>query len=212
MGISSMKTFILCLLIVGMVALNEGVEAGGTSINPGVLDPCLKPGGPHPGCSGPRGSNGEPIGKYLADPIEPWLDGTLSGNGFLYDPKWGGLVTQQGSTDRGADFGFGVYNDHHYHLGYFVYGISVLAKIDRAWGSKYKPQAYSLAADFINIGNRSNSNYLRLRCFDLYKLHSWAGGLTEFGDGRDQESTSEAVNAYYSAALMGLAYENFWFF
>ncbi|XP_016652361.1 PREDICTED: probable endo-1,3(4)-beta-glucanase ARB_01444 [Prunus mume] len=87
------------------------------------------------------------IRKYLADAIEPWLDGTLSGNGFLYDPKWGGLVTQQGSTDRGADFGFGVYNDHHYHLGYFVYGISVLAKIDRAWGSKYKPQAYSLARD-----------------------------------------------------------------
>ncbi|PQQ03086.1 putative endo-1 3(4)-beta-glucanase [Prunus yedoensis var. nudiflora] len=146
------------------------------------------------------------IRKYLADAIEPWLDGTFSGNGFLYDPKWGGLVTQQGSTDRGADFGFGVYNDHHYHLGYFVYGISVLAKIDRAWGSKYKPQAYSLAADFINIGNQSNSNFPRLRCFDLYKLHSWAGGLAEFGDGRDQESTSEAVNAYYSAALMGLAY------
>jgi endo-1,3(4)-beta-glucanase len=37
-------------------------------------------------------------------------------------------------------------------------------------------------------------------------LHSWAGGLTEFGDGRNQESTSEAVNAYYSAALLGLAY------
>ncbi|KAI5315431.1 hypothetical protein L3X38_044607 [Prunus dulcis] len=84
--------------------------------------------------------------------------------------------------------------------------IFLLAKIDRAWGSKYKPQAYSLAADFINMGNQSNSNYPRLRCFDLYKLHSWAGGLAEFGDGRDQESTSEAVNAYYSAALMGLAY------
>ncbi|XVF46745.1 hypothetical protein PTKIN_Ptkin03bG0052900 [Pterospermum kingtungense] len=61
-------------------------------------------------------------------------------------------------------------------------------------------------ADFMNLGRRSNPNYPRLRCFDLYKLHSWAGGLTEFADGRNQESTSEAVNAYYSAALMGLAY------
>ncbi|KAI5340617.1 hypothetical protein L3X38_019891 [Prunus dulcis] len=146
------------------------------------------------------------IKKYLMDAIEPWLDGTFSGNGFLYDPKWGGLLTKQGSTDRGADFGFGVYNDHHYHLGYFVYGISVLAKFDPAWGIKYKAQAYSLAADFINLGNQSNSNYPKLRCFDMYTLHSWAGGLTEFGDGRNQESTSEAVNAYYSAALMGLAY------
>ncbi|CAB4291177.1 unnamed protein product [Prunus armeniaca] len=72
MGISSMKTFILCLLIVGMVALNEGVEAGGTRINPGVLDPCLKPGGPHPGCSG--GSNGK------HKPANPYNRGCLKIN------------------------------------------------------------------------------------------------------------------------------------
>ncbi|KAK4279969.1 hypothetical protein QN277_011658 [Acacia crassicarpa] len=146
------------------------------------------------------------IRKFLKETIEPWLEGTFNGNGFLHDPKWGGIVTKQGSKDSGADFGFGIYNDHHYHLGYFLYGIAVLSKIDPAWGRKYKPQAYSLMADFMNLGRRSNSNYTRLRCFDLYKLHSWAGGLTEFGDGRNQESTSEAVNAYYSAALMGLAY------
>ncbi|GKV16862.1 hypothetical protein SLEP1_g27436 [Rubroshorea leprosula] len=146
------------------------------------------------------------IRKFLKDSIEPWLDGTFNGNGFLYDSKWGGIVTRQGLVDSGADFGFGVYNDHHYHLGYFLYGIAVLAKIDPAWGRRYKAEAYSLMADFMNLGRRSNSSYPRLRCFDLYKLHSWAGGLTEFADGRNQESTSEAVNAYYSAALMGLAY------
>ncbi|XVF20512.1 hypothetical protein REPUB_Repub12eG0006800 [Reevesia pubescens] len=146
------------------------------------------------------------IRKFLKDAVEPWLDGTFNGNGFLYDSKWGGIVTKQGSADSGADFGFGIYNDHHYHIGYFLYAIAVLAKIDPAWGRRYKPQAYSLMADFMNLGRRSNSNYPRLRCFDLYKLHSWAGGLTEFADGRNQESTSEAVNAYYSAALMGLAY------
>ncbi|KAJ4833261.1 hypothetical protein Tsubulata_005095 [Turnera subulata] len=146
------------------------------------------------------------IRKFLKDTIEPWLDGTFQGNGFLYDDKWGGIVTKQGLTDSGADFGFGIYNDHHFHLGYFLYGIAVLAKIDPAWGRKYRAQAYSLVADFMNLGRRSNSNYTRLRCFDLYKLHSWAGGLTEFADGRNQESTSEAVNAYYAAALMGLTY------
>ncbi|KAG6656181.1 hypothetical protein CIPAW_04G003900, partial [Carya illinoinensis] len=146
------------------------------------------------------------IRKFLKDTIEPWLDGTFGGNGFLYDAKWGGIITKQGAMDSKADFGFGVYNDHHYHLGYFLYAISVLVKIDPAWGRRYRAQAYSLMADFMNLGKRSNSNYTRLRCFDLYKLHSWAGGLTEFADGRNQESTSEAVNAYYSAALMGLAY------
>ncbi|OVA06445.1 Glycoside hydrolase [Macleaya cordata] len=144
--------------------------------------------------------------KFLKDSVEPWLDGSFNANGFLFDPKWGGIVSKQGSVDSGADFGFGIYNDHHYHLGHFLYVIAVLAKIDPAWGRKYRPQAYSLMADFMNLGRKSNSNYPRLRNFDLWKLHSWAGGLTEFADGRNQESTSEAVNAYYSAALMGLSY------
>ncbi|KAK2420231.1 endo-1,3(4)-beta-glucanase [Trifolium repens] len=148
------------------------------------------------------------VKKYLKESIEPWLDGTFNGNGFLYDKKWGGIITKQGSTDTGADFGFGIYNDHHYHLGYFLYGIAVLAKIDPIWGKKYKSQAYSLLQDFMNMNTSSNSNYTRLRCFDRYKLHSWAGGLTEFADGRNQESTSEAVNAYYSAALIGMAYDD----
>lgn len=146
------------------------------------------------------------IRKFLKEAIEPWLDGTFNGNGFLYEEKWGGIITKQGQGDSGADFGFGIYNDHHYHLGHFLYAIAVLAKIDPAWGRKYKPQAYSMMADFMNLSRRAKSNYPRLRCFDLYKLHSWAGGLTEFADGRNQESSSEAVNAYYSAALMGLAY------
>ncbi|THG07537.1 hypothetical protein TEA_003526 [Camellia sinensis var. sinensis] len=92
---------------------------------------------------------------------------TSSTNGFLYDEKWGGILTKQGSLDSGADFGFGIYNDHHYHLGLLLYAIAVLAKIDPTWERNYRPQAYSRA---------------------------------------NQESTSEAVNAYYSAALMGLAY------
>ncbi|PPS09614.1 hypothetical protein GOBAR_AA11055 [Gossypium barbadense] len=146
------------------------------------------------------------IRKFLKDTIEPWLDGTFNGNGFLYESKWGGIVSKQGSTDSEADFGFGVYNDHNCHIGYFLYGIAVLTKIDPGWGRRYKPQAYSLVADFMNLGSRSNSNYPRMRCFDFYKLHSWAGGLAEFADGRNQESTSEAVNGFYSAALMGLAY------
>ncbi|KAK7295461.1 hypothetical protein RJT34_18370 [Clitoria ternatea] len=146
------------------------------------------------------------VREFLKETIQPWLDGTFKGNGFLYERKWGGLVTKQGSTDSTADFGFGIYNDHHFHLGYFLYGIAVLAKFDPKWGQKYKPQAYSLVTDFLNLGQRYNSDYPRLRCFDPYKLHSWAAGLTEFQDGRNQESSSEAVNAYYSAALVGLAY------
>ncbi|KAJ4912123.1 glycosyl hydrolase family 81 protein [Raphanus sativus] len=73
------------------------------------------------------------IRKYLKSMIEPWLDGSFAPNGFLYDPTWGGLITKQGSKDSGGDFGFGIYNDHHYHLGYFLYAIAVLVKIDNLW-------------------------------------------------------------------------------
>ncbi|CAH9102164.1 unnamed protein product [Cuscuta epithymum] len=146
------------------------------------------------------------IRDFLKDTIQPWLDGTFGANGFFYDSKWGGLVTKQGLTDSGADFGFGIFNDHHFHIGYFIYAIAVLSKLDYTWGRKYKGQAYSLVADFMNLTRRENSDYPRVRCFDLWKLHSWAGGLTEFADGRNQESTSEAINAYYSAALIGLVH------
>ncbi|KEH25272.1 putative glucan endo-1,3-beta-D-glucosidase [Medicago truncatula] len=146
------------------------------------------------------------VKKYLKEMIEPWLDGTFKGNGFLYDKKWGGIITKQGSTDSNAEYGFGIYNNHHGTLGYFVYAIAVLAKIDPAWGRKYKAQAYSLLEDFMNLSTSLNSNYARFRCFDLFKLHSWAGGVTEFADGSNQMASSEAVNAYYASALMGMAY------
>nr|GLL18804.1 probable endo-1,3(4)-beta-glucanase ARB_01444 [Ipomoea trifida] len=146
------------------------------------------------------------IRSFLKDTIEPWLNGSFEGNAFLYESKWGGIVTKQSSSDTGADNGFGIYNHHHSQIGYFIYAIAVLAKIDSVWGRKYKRQAYSLVEDYMNLGRREGSHYPKLRCFDLWKLHSWAAGLTESADGRNQESTSEAVNAYYAAALMGLVY------
>jgi endo-1,3(4)-beta-glucanase len=147
------------------------------------------------------------VKKFLKETIEPWLDGTFKGNGFLHDQKWGGIVTKQGSSDSNAENGFGIYNNHHWTLGYFVYAMAVLVKIDPAWGRKYKAKAYSILEDFMNLSSSLNSNYTRLRCFDLYKLHSWAGGLTsENADGRNQMGSSKAVNAYYAAALMGMAY------
>jgi endo-1,3(4)-beta-glucanase len=65
---------------------------------------------------------------------------------------------------------------------------------------------YTLVHDYMSM---TPHEFPRLRSFDCYSLHSWASGLTEFADGRNQESTSEAVNAYYAAALLGLAYEDF---
>ncbi|KAL5551611.1 hypothetical protein UlMin_001787 [Ulmus minor] len=146
------------------------------------------------------------IKKFLKEKIEPWLEGTWKGNGFCYERKWGGILTEDGAKNDKVDFGFGMYNNHHFHLGYFVYALAVLVKFDPEWGRKYKPQAYALIGDYMNWEKGSSSLYPRLRGFDLYMLHSWGSGLSESEDGRHQQSVSEAVNAYYAAALMGLAY------
>jgi endo-1,3(4)-beta-glucanase len=150
------------------------------------------------------------VREFLTATVTPWLDGSFQENGFLYDATWGGLVTLQGLSDSSADFGFGIYNDHHYHLGYFLYAIAVLARLDPGWGREHAPQAYAMVADFMTVScNKAGDGggfFTRLRMFDLWTLHSWAGGLAAIPDGRNQESTSEAVNAYYSAALVGLTY------
>lgn len=60
--------------------------------------------------------------------------------------------------------------------------------------------------DYMNFRPKKSQFSIPFRNFDFWKLHSWASGLTQFLDGRNQESTSEAVNAYYAATLMGMAY------
>ncbi|XLR63212.1 hypothetical protein HN51_006446 [Arachis hypogaea] len=149
------------------------------------------------------------VKKFLKETIQPWLDGTFKGNGFFYEKQWRGLITKFGSDDIEEEFEPEFYDNRHSLLGYFVYGIAVLAKIDPNWGNKYRSEAYSLMEDFMNLeGKDSKSKCTRLRCFDLFMLHSWDSGLEESVHGRDQMDRGEAVNAYYSAALMGLAYND----
>ena len=40
-------------------------------------------------------------------------------------------------------------------------------------------------------------------CLDRYMGHSWAAGLQLSADGKNQESSSEAVNAYSAVAQLG---------
>ena len=44
-----------------------------------------------------------------------------------------------------------------------------------------------------------------MRCFDQYAGHSWASGDADFADGNNQESSSEAMNAWYGMTLWGEA-------
>ena len=137
----------------------------------------------------------------LAASLHPWLDATNS-DPLRYDTSWGGVVSSSGGS-----FGQGLYNDHHFHYGYFLYAAAAMAKDNPAWVAQYGDKVMDLVRNLANPAP-SDPHYTYLRNKDWFVGHSWASGLYEFGDGRNQESTSEAVNAWYSLYLYGLAIGN----
>ncbi|KAJ2833441.1 hypothetical protein GGI24_000855 [Coemansia furcata] len=135
--------------------------------------------------------------------LAPWLDGT-NPDYLVYDDEWRGMVSTRGMTDAGADFGQGRYNDHHFHYGYFVYAAAALAKLCPAWIEERREAVDLLARDYCDPSGADDC-FPFMRCFDFYEGHSVANGLFAFGDSRNQESTSEAINAYYAAFLYAQA-------
>ncbi|KAI9652723.1 MAG: hypothetical protein M1831_006616 [Alyxoria varia] len=127
-------------------------------------------------------------------------------NPLLYDSSWGGLVSSctYKTGDPGCDFGNAYYNDHHFHYSYFVKAAAVIARLDPGWLNEGTNKAYidALLRDFANP--LSNDPYFPFsRNFDWYHGHSWAHGLFESADGKDQESSSEDVNAAHAEKLWG---------
>ncbi|WP_437620605.1 glycosyl hydrolase [Sorangium sp. So ce1151] len=143
----------------------------------------------------------EELRARLKSLINPWLNGE-NANPLVYDTTWGGLVTTNGLADKAADFGQGYYNDHHFHYGYFLYAAAVLAKGDETWRDNYADKVLWLVRDIANPSAK-DPHFTPFRNMDWFRGHSWASGLTPFADGRNQESTSEAVNAWYSVQLLG---------
>lgn len=115
---------------------------------------------------------------------------------FVYDPEGRGVV---GLT---PSFGSDEYNDHHFHYGYFLYAAAVMARHDPSVVERYAPVMDLLAAD---IGSAGNGFFPARRAFDVYASHSWASGTSPFADGNNQESVSEAVNAYAGLELWAQA-------
>ncbi|KAJ2720244.1 hypothetical protein GGI07_004716 [Coemansia sp. Benny D115] len=132
--------------------------------------------------------------------LQPWLDGTNT-DCLLWDTEWQGFCSKAGLADSTADFGQGIYNDHHFHYGYFVYAAAALAKLAPEWVEERREILDIFARDYCNTAPNVDRSFPLMRCFDYFDGHSYASGLYEFGDSRNQESTSEAINAYYAAYL-----------
>ena len=144
--------------------------------------------------------------KIIEDTITPWLQGSNE-NSLLYDRTYGGIVTVNGINDPNAEFGSGWYNDHHFHYGYFIYALSVIAKLDASFIDINKNSVDAIVRDICNYDS-SDTDFPFFRHKDLFDGHSWASGLFNQGNGKGQESSSEAVNAYYSCFLYGIATNN----
>ena len=126
-----------------------------------------------------------------------WLDpgpcSTTSNRCFTYDRSSRGVV------GRIPSFGSELFNDHHFHYGYFLAAAALVADLDPSLVDDWRPTLDALADDI--AAPYASGDGPALRTFDPYAGHSWASGLSPFADGNNQESSSEAVNAWNGLAL-----------
>ena len=121
---------------------------------------------------------------------------------FYYDSTlWGTMI--------GYNPSYGTQNldDHHFHYGYYIYASAILALYDSDFQSRYGGMVEHLIRD-IAAPTRNDTMYPFLRYFDPYEGHSWADGMGKNTDGNNQESSSEAMNAWAGIYLWGLVTGN----
>lgn len=127
---------------------------------------------------------------------------------LVYDTAWGGVVSSGSyvTNNSGLDFGNTYYNDHHFHYGYFVYTAAVIAYLDPTWLNQGTNAAWvnTLVRDYANPV-MDDKYFPFSRSFDWFHGHSWAKGLFESGDGKDEESSSEDAFASYAIKMWGRA-------
>ncbi|MDB5161791.1 MAG: Endo,3(4)-beta-glucanase [Candidatus Saccharibacteria bacterium] len=124
----------------------------------------------------------------------------LDGQFFYYD------TTLKGIAAETKAFGSEDFNDHHFHYGYFIYAASILAKYDAGFLKSSQKQINLLVADIASYA--PSSNFPVERYYDPYASHSWAAGLAPFADGNNQESSSEAINAWNGVMLWAQLTQN----
>ncbi|KAF7597074.1 hypothetical protein BBP40_010548 [Aspergillus hancockii] len=123
---------------------------------------------------------------------------------LVYDNVWKGVVSSASydGGDSGADFGNTFYNDHHFHYGYFIHAAAIIGSLDPSWIQDNKDWVNMLVRD---AGNAATEDPLFpfSRGFDWFHGHSWAKGLFESFDGKDEESTSEDAMFAYALKMWG---------
>jgi len=147
------------------------------------------------------------VRKKVRERLEQWF--TAAGAGgqlkaaalFYYNDTWGALIGYRPGFGSDTEL-----NDHHFHYGYFVKAAAEIARSDPAWAAADKwGGMVKLLGDDIACTTRDDKRFPFLRNFDPYAGHSWASGHAKFGDGNNNESSSEAMNAWCGLILWGEA-------
>ena len=140
--------------------------------------------------------------------MEWWFSGQGKRSYFEYDKGLGTVVAYPDEF-----FSVEQMNDHHFHYGYWIRAAAEIALRDPAWAAKdrWGGMVDMLVAD-IATTQRGRADFPYLRNFDTYEGHSWAvgiGGAGIYGElGNNQESSSEAINAWAGLILWGEATGN----
>lgn len=151
--------------------------------------------------------HGSALRERLKKRLEAWFtavdsEGNPKSKGvFAYDSVWGTLIGYPASFGSDKEL-----NDHHFHYGYFLKAAAEVARRDPAWASdpKWGTMLKALVRDIANP-SRDDAQFPFMRAMDVYAGHSWASGHSRFGDGNNNESSSEAINAWAGIVLLGEA-------
>lgn len=140
----------------------------------------------------------EQLISKLKNRLENWL--TAGGDQeYVYSDTWNTLTGYP--SDHGANTQI---NDHHFHHAYAIMSSATIARFDPEWAAQenWGGMVNMLIRD-ANNWSRDDDMFPFLRSFDVYAGHSWAAGHGAFGDGNNQESSSEAMNFASAAILWG---------
>ena len=130
--------------------------------------------------------------SILKSRIEQWFSGKDNKTYFHLDRTLGTVISYPEEY-----FSIEQMNDHHFHYGYWIRTMADIALRDPVWASEnqWGGMVNLLIAD-IATSERGRSDFPFLRNFDPYEGHSWASGVGLGSHGNNQESSSEAINAW----------------